>query len=50
VERGEDDYPVVYEYRHDGSNGYSLIAQHANVLETNVPYPVAVDLRAIMEL
>ncbi|MCX4754549.1 Uma2 family endonuclease [Kitasatospora purpeofusca] len=51
VERGIDDLPIVHEFHRDEEKGvYLLVAQHEGVLRTSVPYPVEIDLAAVVEL
>ncbi|MFI6152036.1 Uma2 family endonuclease [Kitasatospora sp. NPDC051170] len=51
VERGPDHLPVVHEFHRDEEKGvYLPVAQHEGVLRTSVPYPVEIDLAAVVEL
>ncbi|MFF8769519.1 hypothetical protein [Kitasatospora sp. NPDC015120] len=51
VERGIDDLPIVHEFHRDEEkNVYLPVAQHEGVLRTAVPYPVEIDLAAVVEL
>ncbi|MFD0278673.1 Uma2 family endonuclease [Kitasatospora sp. NPDC127111] len=50
VERGLDNLPVVHEFHRDQEKGVHLpVAQHEGVLRTTVPYPVEIDLAAVVE-
>ncbi|AUG79338.1 hypothetical protein CFP65_4601 [Kitasatospora sp. MMS16-BH015] len=51
VERGTDNLPVVHEFRRDTEQGvYLPVAQHEGLLRTDLPYPVEIDLKQIVEL
>ncbi|AUY50108.1 Uma2 family endonuclease [Streptomyces sp. CB01881] len=51
VERGLDNLPIVHEFHRDEEKGvYLPVAQHEGVLRTVVPYPVEIDLAAVVEL
>ncbi|MFF2040004.1 Uma2 family endonuclease [Kitasatospora sp. NPDC058170] len=51
VERGLDNLPIVHEFHRDEEKGvYLPVAQHEGVLRTSVPYPVEIDLAAVVEL
>lgn len=51
VERDDANLPVVHEFRRDGDRGvYLPVAQHEGVLRTEVPYPVEIDLKQVVEL
>ncbi|MFE7588055.1 Uma2 family endonuclease [Kitasatospora sp. NPDC057512] len=51
VERGIDNLPIVHEFHRDEEKGvYLPVAQHEGVLRTSVPYPVEIDLAALVEL
>ncbi|MBO1418836.1 Uma2 family endonuclease [Streptomyces sp. FH025] len=51
VERGLDNLPIVHEFHRDDEKGvYLPVAQHEGVLRTSVPYPVEIDLAALVEL
>ncbi|GAA1415274.1 Uma2 family endonuclease [Kitasatospora putterlickiae] len=51
VERGIDNLPIVHEFHRDEEKGvYLPVAQHEGVLRTAVPYPVEIDLAAVVEL
>lgn len=51
VERGVDNLPIVHEFHRDEEKGvYLPVAQHEGVLRTAVPYPVEIDLAAVVEL
>ncbi|MFJ9949278.1 Uma2 family endonuclease [Kitasatospora sp. NPDC091207] len=51
VERGVDDLPIVHEFHRDEEKGvYLPVAQHEGVLRTSVPYPVEIDLAAVVDL
>ncbi|PAU50490.1 hypothetical protein CK936_02230 [Streptomyces albireticuli] len=54
VERGEDDLPVVHEFwRHHESGVYAPSPDrptHTGTLKTDVPFPVVIDLRGLIEV
>ncbi|WP_282202365.1 Uma2 family endonuclease [Kitasatospora fiedleri] len=51
VERGEDDVPVVHEFRLDREQGvYLPVAVHEGSLRTELPFPVEIDLKQLVEL
>ncbi|MFJ8471935.1 Uma2 family endonuclease [Kitasatospora sp. NPDC094011] len=51
VERGIDNLPIVHEFHRDEEKGvYLPVEQHEGVLRTSVPYPVEIDLAAVVEL
>lgn len=54
VERGEDDCPVVHEFRLDPDTGVYAPAPggaaHTGVLRTDEPFPVELDLRSVLAL
>ncbi|MFJ8433651.1 Uma2 family endonuclease [Kitasatospora sp. NPDC094019] len=51
VERGIDNLPIVHEFHRDEEKGvYLPVAQHEGVLRTSLPYPVEIDLAAVVEL
>lgn len=53
VERGEDDLPVVHEFwRHREVDWYIPspdCSRHMNTLKTDVPFPIEIDLRSLIE-
>ncbi|MCC3776853.1 Uma2 family endonuclease [Streptomyces sp. UNOB3_S3] len=51
IERGEDDIPEGYEYRLDHETGcYSTeFTHHIGSLKTDVPFPIEIDLRSLIE-
>ncbi|MFE2723146.1 Uma2 family endonuclease [Kitasatospora sp. NPDC059327] len=51
VERGVDDLPIVHEFHRDEEKGvYLPVAQHEGVLRAELPFPVEIDLRQVVEL
>ncbi|MFE0045256.1 Uma2 family endonuclease [Streptomyces albireticuli] len=54
VERGEDDLPVVHEFwRHHEAGVYAPSPDrptHTGTLKTDVPFPVVIDLRGLIEV
>jgi hypothetical protein len=51
VERGDDGLPVVHEFRLDEAHGvYRPAAVHEGILRTDLPYPVEIDLKQVVEL
>jgi Uma2 family endonuclease len=51
VERGSDDRPVVHEFRRDEKSGvYAPVAAHEGYLQTDFPFPVSIDLTALLQL
>ncbi|MFH8981829.1 Uma2 family endonuclease [Streptomyces varsoviensis] len=54
VERGDDDLPVVHEFRRDRETGAFLPAPerpvHTGTLSVESPFPVELDLRSLVEL
>ncbi|MFE1318928.1 Uma2 family endonuclease [Kitasatospora phosalacinea] len=51
VERGDDDVPVVHEFRLDREQGvYLPVAVHEGLLRTELPFPVEIDLKQLVEL
>lgn len=51
VERGEDDMPEVYEYRldHETSRYSPDPTHHIGSLKTDMPFPIEIDLRSLIE-
>ncbi|MGW4803461.1 Uma2 family endonuclease [Kitasatospora sp. NPDC004272] len=50
VERGEDDVPVVHEFRLDPEQGvYFPVAVHEGSLRTELPFPVEIDLKRLVK-
>ncbi|GAA2724512.1 MULTISPECIES: Uma2 family endonuclease [Streptomyces] len=51
VERGKDAVPEVHEHHLDPSTGrYREAARHTGMLKTDVPFPIEVDLRSLIDL
>lgn len=51
VERGDDDLPVVHEFHRDEAQGvYLPVAVHEGLLRVELPFPVEVDLKQVVEL
>ncbi|MFJ5923079.1 Uma2 family endonuclease [Kitasatospora sp. NPDC092948] len=51
VERGDDDLPVVHEFRRDDVQGiYLPVAVHEGLLRSDLPFPVEIDLKQLVEL
>ncbi|MEV7122463.1 Uma2 family endonuclease [Kitasatospora griseola] len=49
IERGEDDIPVVHEFRLDREQGgYLPVAVHEGQLRTDLPFPVEIDLKRLV--
>ncbi|WP_051055331.1 MULTISPECIES: Uma2 family endonuclease [Kitasatospora] len=49
VERGDDDVPVVHEFRLDPEQGVHLpVAVHEGSLRTELPFPVEIDLKRLV--
>ncbi|MFD7639928.1 Uma2 family endonuclease [Kitasatospora sp. NPDC059795] len=50
VERGDNDLPVVHEFRRDEPQGvYLPVAVHEGLLHTDLPFPVEIDLKQLVE-
>ncbi|WP_030463186.1 Uma2 family endonuclease, partial [Kitasatospora sp. NRRL B-11411] len=50
VERGDDDVPVVHEFRLDREQGvYLPVAVHEGSLRTELPFPVEIDLKRFVK-
>ncbi|WP_158071902.1 Uma2 family endonuclease [Kitasatospora sp. CB01950] len=50
VERGDNDLPVVHEFRLDDAQGVHLpVAVHEGLLRTDLPFPVEIDLKQLVE-
>ncbi|MGW4691689.1 Uma2 family endonuclease [Kitasatospora cineracea] len=50
VERGDDDVPVVHEFRLDREQGvYLPVAVHEGSLRTELPFPVEIDLKRLVK-
>ncbi|MFJ1703389.1 Uma2 family endonuclease [Kitasatospora sp. NPDC088346] len=51
VERSDAGLPVVHEFHRDEEKGvYLPVAQHEGVLRTELPFPVEIDLKQVVEL
>ncbi|GAA3037967.1 Uma2 family endonuclease [Kitasatospora albolonga] len=51
VERGDDDLPVVHEFRRDETQGvYLPVTVHEGLLRTELPFSIEVDLKQVVEL
>lgn len=54
IERGEDDLPVVHEYlRRQEEDRYTPRSErptHTGTLKTDVPFPIEIDLRSLIEI
>ncbi|MFJ1794511.1 hypothetical protein [Kitasatospora griseola] len=51
IERGDNDLPVVHEFRRDELQGvYLPVTVHEGLLRTDLPFPVEIDLKQLVEL